>query len=127
MEIAGEGWSEQVRFMGASGRARAFNCAYSEELPRESFCQISIPTTSTIKSKTQKMKTKNSFLCGATLFLGAALFHQSVQAQLTLSGTNYTQNFDAISNGLPAGWSVRIDATTNSLGTVTNLISAKKT
>jgi hypothetical protein len=71
------------------------------------------------------MKTKNSFLCGAALFAGAALF--SVQAQLTLSGTNYTQNFDTISNGLPAGWSVRINATTNSLGIVTNFNPAKKT
>ena len=64
------------------------------------------------------MKIKNSFLCGAALFLGAALFNQSVQAQLTLSGTNYIQDFNSISNGLPVGWSVRINATTNSLGTV---------
>ena len=72
------------------------------------------------------MKTHNSFICGAALFLGAALF--SVQAQLTLSGTNYSQNFDAISNGVPTGWSVRIGATTNSLGTVTtNYNSGKKT
>jgi trimeric autotransporter adhesin len=74
------------------------------------------------------MKTKKSFLCGAALFLGAAMFSQSVQAQLTLNGTNYIQNFDAISNGIPDGWSVRINATTNSLGTVTtNYNSGKKT
>jgi len=70
------------------------------------------------------MKTKKSFLCGAALFLGAALFNQSVQAQLILSGTNYTQTFDAIGGGLPAGWSVRINAATNDLGTVTTNYSA---
>ena len=74
------------------------------------------------------MITNASFLCGAALFLGAALFNQSVQAQLTLSGTNYTQNFDTIAGGPPAGWSVRINATTNSLGTITtNYNAAGKT
>lgn len=70
------------------------------------------------------MKTRNSFLCGAALFLGAALFTQSVQAQLNLTGTNYTQNFDTIGGGLPAGWSVRVSATTNALGTITTNYSA---
>lgn len=70
------------------------------------------------------MKTKSSFLCSAALFLGAALFNQSVHAQLTLSGTQYTQNFDAISNGLPDGWSLRIDATATALGTLTTDYSA---
>lgn len=70
------------------------------------------------------MKIHVSHLCGAALFLGAALFNQSVQGQLILNGTNYTQNFDAISNGIPAGWSVRISATTNSLGTITTSYNA---
>ena len=74
------------------------------------------------------MKKNNSFLCGAALFLGAALFQQSVQAQVSLAGTNYIEHFDAISNGVPAGWSVRINATTNSIGTVTtNYSAARKT
>jgi hypothetical protein len=41
----------------------------------------------------------------------------SASGQVTLSGTNYTQNFNAISNGLPLGWSVRTNATATSLGT----------
>jgi hypothetical protein len=41
-------------------------------------------------------------------------------AQVTLTGTNYTQNFNSISNGLPPGWSVRTNATATSLGTPTS-------
>jgi len=70
------------------------------------------------------MNKYNSFVGSAALFLGLALF--SVQAQLTLSGTNYTQNFDAISSGLPAGWSVRINATANDLGTATTDYNSSK-
>jgi hypothetical protein len=40
----------------------------------------------------------------------------SAEGQFTLTGTNYTQNFNAISNGLPPGWSVRTNATATSLG-----------
>ncbi len=35
---------------------------------------------------------------------------------LTLSGTSYTQNFDGIGAGLPAGWTVRTGATDTNLG-----------
>ena len=74
------------------------------------------------------MKTNNSFLCGAALFLGAALFNQSIQAQLVLSGANYNQNFNAIGDGVPAGWSLRTDATATTLGTITtNYIASGKT
>jgi hypothetical protein len=45
-----------------------------------------------------------------------AWFVVSAEAQLTLTGTNYTQNFNAISNGLPPGWSVRTNATATGLG-----------
>ncbi len=41
----------------------------------------------------------------------------SAAAEVTLTGTNYTQNFNTISNGLPPGWSVRTNATATSLGT----------
>src|SRR6266542_112280 len=37
---------------------------------------------------------------------------------LTLTGTNYSQNFDSIGAGLPTGWSVRTSASISSLGTV---------
>lgn len=52
-----------------------------------------------------------ALVCGTTLCI------QSVRAQVTLTGTNYTQNFDSIGNGLPAGWSVRTNASATSLGT----------
>jgi hypothetical protein len=70
------------------------------------------------------MKINISFPCGTVLLLGAALLNQPAQAQLTLVGTNYTQNFDSISNGLSAGWSVRIDATATNLGTITTNFNA---
>jgi len=38
-------------------------------------------------------------------------------AQLTLSGTSYSQNFDSIGNGLPAGWYVYTKAKAGSAGT----------
>ncbi|HXR49332.1 MAG TPA: hypothetical protein VN784_18000 [Candidatus Limnocylindrales bacterium] len=68
-----------------------------------------------------------SYLCGAALFLGAALFNQSVQAQLNLTGDKYTQDFNAISNGIPIGWSIRTNATAATLGGVTTNYSAAKT
>jgi len=74
-----------------------------------------------------KMKRHTSYSCCAVLFLSVAMFNQSAQAQLTLSGTNYSQNFNAISNGLPVGWSVRLNATTNGLGTNVNFPTAAKT
>ena len=40
------------------------------------------------------------------------------RAQVILTGTNYVQTFDSLGLGLPAGWSVRTNAATNSLGTV---------
>jgi hypothetical protein len=46
-------------------------------------------------------------------------FAASAAAQVTLTGTNYTQNFNSISNGLPPGWSVRTNATATSLGVAT--------
>jgi len=39
-----------------------------------------------------------------------------VSAQVMLSGTNYTQNFDTLASGLPTGWSVRTNATAGSPG-----------
>jgi hypothetical protein len=43
-------------------------------------------------------------------------FVVSAEAQVTLTGTAYAQNFNSISNGLPPGWSVRTNATATSLG-----------
>jgi hypothetical protein len=70
------------------------------------------------------MKINQSFILGAALLSGAALFNPQAQGQLTLTGGSYVQHFDAISNGLPAGWSLRTEATATSLGTVTTNYNA---
>ena len=41
----------------------------------------------------------------------------SVDAQITLSGTNYSQNFDGVGSGLPSGFRVSSSATAATLGT----------
>ncbi|MEN9222426.1 MAG: hypothetical protein Q6M04_08305, partial [Thermostichus sp. BF3_bins_97] len=41
----------------------------------------------------------------------------SAPSYLALSGTSYTQTFDGIGSGLPAGWTVRTGATATNLGT----------
>lgn len=49
-------------------------------------------------------------LCPAVfLALGAG-------AQLTLTGTNYSQNFDGLDSGLPAGWTVNTNASAMNVG-----------
>jgi len=73
------------------------------------------------------MKRNTSYPGCTVLFLAVALFNQSVHGQLTLNGPNYIQDFNAISNGLPAGWSVRLNATTNGLGTNVVFPTASKT
>jgi hypothetical protein len=73
------------------------------------------------------MKNHVSYLCGAALFLGAALFNQTVHAQLTLTGTSYFQDFNTISNGIPIGWSIRTNATATTLGTITTDFNVAKT
>jgi len=60
------------------------------------------------------MKTEVILLtCAVTLTLAVS---PAAHGQVVLSGTNYTQNFNTISNGLPPGWTVRTNATTTSLG-----------
>lgn len=46
-----------------------------------------------------------------------ALTAIDAQAQLTLTGTSYTQNFNTIGTALPTGWSVDTGATATVLGT----------
>lgn len=45
-------------------------------------------------------------------------------AQVTLSGTTYTQNFNSIGSGLPSGWSVYTGASASSLGSSASLTVA---
>ncbi len=65
--------------------------------------------------------TKNrNALPGRASILGSALLlavlGTPVTAQVSLSGTSYTENFDAIGSGLPTGWTVRTGATASALG-----------
>ncbi len=62
-----------------------------------------------------------------TFLLAFALiaFTFSTKAQVVLSGTSYTQNFDNISSGYPTGWMVKLHATASTLGTDTVLGTAK--
>lgn len=57
-----------------------------------------------------------SFLRKA-LALGAGLMAISASAQITLTGTSYTENFNSIGSGLSSGWSVYTSATSTTLGT----------
>ncbi len=58
------------------------------------------------------------------LFSALALGSLSLQAQLTLGSSPYTQDFDAIGSGLPAGWTVRTGATAAALGTSQTLVTS---
>jgi hypothetical protein len=53
-----------------------------------------------------------------------SFFAHSLFAQVTLTGTSYTQDFDAIGSGLPTGWTVRTGASATSLGTTAALTTA---
>jgi hypothetical protein len=53
------------------------------------------------------------------VLLGVALVAVRTQAQpVTLSGTNYTQNFDGIGSGLPGEWVLYTGASATALGTI---------
>lgn len=51
------------------------------------------------------------------LLFALALSGMDAAAQATLNGFSYNQNFDEMASGLPAGWSVRLGATSSSNGT----------
>src|SRR5208282_3263094 len=55
----------------------------------------------------------------------AAFLATVTDAQLTLTGTNYFQNFDGLDSGLPAGWSARTNATATGIGTLTDSSSSR--
>lgn len=62
------------------------------------------------------------FLLFYLVLLGKPLF-----AQISLGTSSYTQNFDAIASGLPAGFTVRTNATPTVLGTSATLTTAAAT
>lgn len=59
----------------------------------------------------------------ALLLAASTALASSTFAQVTLSGTSYIQNFDAIGSGLPTGWTVFNSATLNTLGASTTFSS----
>ncbi|MEY3774183.1 MAG: hypothetical protein RLZZ129_963 [Verrucomicrobiota bacterium] len=60
----------------------------------------------------------------AIIALSTAL---TATAQVVLNGTSYTQDFNAIGSGLPAGWSVSTSATLSTFGTPASFTSATTT
>ncbi|MEB2341986.1 MAG: hypothetical protein OZ932_08295, partial [Flavobacteriia bacterium] len=66
------------------------------------------------------MRKNRNALPGWASLLGSsalvALLAVPVNAQVTLSGSSYTEDFDAIGGGLPTGWTVRTGANASALG-----------
>ncbi|NVN95544.1 MAG: chitobiase/beta-hexosaminidase C-terminal domain-containing protein [Bacteroidetes bacterium] len=53
------------------------------------------------------------------------LMGMTVNAQITLSGSSYTQDFDGVGTGYPTGWMIKLHSTATSLGTDTVLTTTK--
>lgn len=66
-----------------------------------------------MKNKTTLIRRCKRQLAVIALALASAA---TAVGQLYLVGTNYSQNFDGIAGGLPAGWTVRTGATAESIG-----------
>lgn len=60
------------------------------------------------------------------LLLALITFGYIANAQIVLTGTSYTQDFDGIGTALPSGWSVRTGATATVLGTEAQFAVAAK-
>ncbi len=78
----------------------------------------------------RKVFVRRSTCAGSVCAIGASLTFfllaaPQVQAQFTLSGTNYTQSFDSVGTGLPTGWDVRTGATATALGTAATFITTQ--
>ena len=60
------------------------------------------------------------------LLLALFSFGYFANAQIVLTGTSYSQNFDGIGTALPSGWSARTDATATTLGAEATFAVAAK-
>lgn len=74
------------------------------------------------------MEKESSFVqwrfVAAALFISLILCIDSgLNAQVTLSTSPYTQNFNSIGSGLPTGWTVRTGATETNLGTTASFVT----
>jgi len=70
------------------------------------------------------MKTLYSMNRAAVSLFAVAALTLSASAQVVLSGTSYTQNFNSIGSGLPTGWAVYTGATASGLGTAASFNTA---
>lgn len=61
------------------------------------------------------------------LFPALVCFSLSAMAQVTLTGTSYTQNFNGIGGGLPTGWRLYAASTSTGLGDLKSLASSATT
>ena len=64
----------------------------------------------------------NVFLLSCSILITTLL---PATAQVTLSGTSYSENFNGIGSALPTGWTVRTSATATALGTSTTLATTQ--
>lgn len=58
------------------------------------------------------------------LLLSLAVTGFTANAQFTLTGSSYTQNFDGIGSGLPTGWNVYSASSSTSIGSLSSLNTA---
>jgi len=54
----------------------------------------------------------------------AAFLATVTDAQVTLTGTNYFQNFDGLDSGLPAGWTVNTNASATNMGSAVSFATS---
>jgi len=73
----------------------------------------------TTQPKVSVMKIRTFVIGALTSLLVAWIGQPSAQAQLALTGTNYTEGFESISGGsLPSGWTSRYNASASAVGDV---------
>src|SRR6218665_2336735 len=60
------------------------------------------------------------------LLFSCALAVFATQAQVTLTGTSYVENFDGIGSALPTGWGGRTNVTATTLGDAATFAVAAK-
>lgn len=77
------------------------------------------------KPQTQTQTMKRNTVSLLTLLNLLAMF-ATASAQVKLTGTSYTQNFDDLGSGLPPGWSVRTGASATGSGTEVTLVTSAR-
>src|SRR5581483_3105467 len=65
---------------------------------------------------------KKNYIAIAVLLFTSAM-RMDLFAQVTLTGNHYTETFDAIASGLPAGWSVTTNASATNAGAAVSFVT----